>query len=122
MKLGIDFHGVLNTYPSFCHLTHLFCKHGHEVHIMTGNRITPEFEKELVELGVHWTHLFSITDYHAEKGVDIVNDSKGNPWLPSKLWNPTKAVYAEKMGIDFIIDDSEVYGKFFHKIPYLQLK
>ena len=40
MKIGLDFHGVINTSPEFFGLiSKLLLDAGHEVHIITGNDI-----------------------------------------------------------------------------------
>ncbi len=124
MKLGLDFHGVCDTYPEIYRpLTQALLSAYYsdprrtqinEVHIITGGRKSSKILKVLEELGIVHTHFFSILDYHAESGTTrIWNDDKGQPWMEEHLWNPTKAEYCERMGIDLMIDDSPIYGSYF---------
>jgi hypothetical protein len=61
-----------------------------------------------------------LADYHKEKGVELLYDDNGNPWIDDETWNQTKAEICEKENIDFHIDDSPIYGKYF-KTPYAQI-
>lgn len=113
LKFGLDFHGVIDSYPEFFkELSRMLVDNGHEIHIMTGSRKELAM-KELRGTGVIWTHFFSITDHHESIGTEVTNDSNGNPHMPADVWNPVKAEYCKKHGIHMIIDDSPVYGKFF---------
>jgi hypothetical protein len=40
----------------------------------------------------------------------------GMPWADSTLWDPAKAEMCAIEGIDVIIDDSPIYGKYFDAI------
>jgi len=113
-KLGIDIHGTIDFLPKVWSLfSNLLVDNGHQVHIMTGSKITNEIKKQLYELGIKWTHIFSITDYHESIGTEIIYDSKGNPWMDQKLWNKTKAEYAKEKKLDLMVDDSSIYLKKF---------
>lgn len=117
LKLGFDIHGVIDEQiPFFVELTQLLVGAGHEVHIISG----PKKEKilvELVNLGVSFTHVFSITDYHLSMGMQVEFDDQDNPHMPDYLWDKTKAEYCLKHGIQLHLDDSDVYNYFF-KTPY----
>lgn len=117
IKIGLDLHGVIDARPDFFKkLTALLVKSGHEVHIITGATIKEELPL-LKKIGISYTHLFSITDYHAELGTPIVWDEIGEPHLNPYLWDKTKGEYCKKHDIDLHIDDSEIYHYFF-KTPY----
>jgi hypothetical protein len=117
IKIGLDLHGVIDARPEFFkELTRLFVENGHEVHIITGAVPTTELQK-IKELGVSYTHLFSITDHHKQIGTPITWDEKGHPHLDTYLWDKTKAEYCKKHDIDLHIDDSDIYHYFF-KTPY----
>ncbi len=117
IKIGLDIHGVVDSNLIFFKtLTKLLVDNGHEVHIITGARI----EKELPFLkknSISYTHLFSITDHHIEKGTKIIWDEKNDPHLETYLWDKTKAEYCKKQKIDIHFDDSDIYNYFF-KTPY----
>ncbi len=117
IKIGLDLHGVIDAKPDFFRaLTKLFVDNGHEVHIITGSKAEVEVEK-IKELGVSYTHIFSITDHHIKAGTPIKWDDKGEPHLDTYHWDKTKAEYCHEHGIDLHFDDSDTYGYFF-KTPY----
>lgn len=117
IKIGIDIHGVIDVHPEFFSvLTKLLVDNGHEVHIITGSRIKEEI-KHLENYNVSYTHLFSITDHHTNKGTVVTWDDKGEPHLDPYLWDKTKAEYCKEAGIDLHFDDSDTYNYFF-KTPY----
>jgi hypothetical protein len=114
MKIGLDIHGVCDTNPEFFkEMSRLFVEAGHEVHILTGMRVSDGALDEIKELGISYTHFFSIADYHEQSGTAISNDSNGNPWMDNEAWDRTKGDYCEKHKIDFCIDDTERYGDHF---------
>lgn len=117
IKIGLDLHGVIDAKPElFKILTKLLVDNGHEVHIITGSKMEKELPL-LTELGISYTHLFSITDYHTEIGTHIEWTNSENPNLDPYLWDKTKGEYCAKHNIDLHMDDSEIYNYFF-KTPY----
>lgn len=120
MKIGIDIHGVADKYRRFfVELSRLFVEAGHEVHIVTGRR-QKEMESEVKEIGLKWTHFFSICDYHEARGTEISYGPRNNPWMDEKLWRETKAAYAERVGLDMMFDDSDNFWRYF-KTPYARI-
>ena len=130
MKIGFDFHGILDIFlqpntvvraPAvFKILADLLLDAGHEVYIITGEENTLAFRNELARLGIRYTKIFSITTYHKRKGTSVRYDKNGEPWLDKDLWNRTKADYCRRNKIDLHIDDSAIYGKYF-TTPFLLL-
>lgn len=119
-KLGLDLHGVIDKTPKFFSLiSKLLIENGHEVHIMTGEHSGENLEKQLNDCNIDYTHLFSIADYHKENGAAINYDSDGNPWMDSKLWDKSKAEYAEKNELNLVIDDTARYGAYFKSLPFM---
>jgi len=125
MKIGVDIHGVANSQPEFfAELTYLFVNAGHEVHILTGPSLKPNSKygertlKEISDLNLTYTHLFSIVDYHEEIGTAIKYEDENNPWIDKQLWNNTKGIYCEKHNIDLMLDDTAVYADHF-KTPFV---
>lgn len=121
IKIGIDIHGVIDTFDYFAALSRLHMKAGHEVHIITGQKKDDATEEMLRSLGVTYSHYFSIVDFTEEKyGKDFVEwDEKGLPHVPSHVWNPTKAIYCRNNNIDILFDDSPQYAGFFNDIDTL---
>jgi len=114
MKAGFDFHGVLDAEPErFALFIEFLMFQGHEVHIITGHEETQEFRGRLISMGINWTHFFSIISYHKSIGTAITYDENGGPWMDKELWNRSKAEYCKNNSIDFLIDDSDIYGSYF---------
>lgn len=117
LKIGVDIHGVATDATEFFQgLTHLLVSGGHEVHIITG----PPSDKAKIEveaLGLAYTHLFSIADYHKQAGTPMTWDSRGHPFMDDYNWDKTKADYCLREGIQLHMDDSDSYNYFF-KTPY----
>ncbi len=120
MKLGLDFDGVISDDPDkFSWLSGMLVGGGQEVHIITGNRGTPEFLKNLDGLGIWYTHFFSISDYHHDIGTPMTGYEENNTWIDEEVWNKSKAIYCAKYGIDLHIDDSPIYGEYFQGTTYI---
>ena len=119
MKLGLDYDGVITDQPEmFSAMSHLYLAANHEVHVITGNRGTPEFMANLEKTGIVFSHFFSIADYLYEQGAAVTGFDENRPWFAENLWNKTKGGYCCRNQISFHIDDSEIYGQFF-TTPYL---
>lgn len=114
LKIGLDIHGICDANPEFfSELSRLFVNAGHNVHILTGRRVSDGALEEIESLGLSYTHFFSISDYHVEIGTKVWEDDEGNPWLEGELWDRTKGDYCAKHQIDFHIDDTARYGDYF---------
>jgi hypothetical protein len=117
IKIGFDMHGVIDTKPEFFRtLIKLLVDNGHEVHIITGAKSVQE-KNTLKELGIPFTHVFSITEHYEKLGTPISWDEKGEPHLNAYLWDKAKAAYCKEHDIDLHLDDSDIYHYFF-KTPY----
>jgi hypothetical protein len=114
-KLGLDVHGVCANNPEvFGPLSQVLVQAGHEVHIITGKRFSPEFAAQLTGYGLAWTHFFSIAEYLKEKGVHTNNDDPDNPHFDDKIaWDSAKAEYCAANKISLHIDDGDDYIPFF---------
>ena len=40
-------------------------------------------------------------------------DEQGRPWVDDELWNKAKGEYAKREGLDLVLDDTEIYKKYF---------
>lgn len=117
MKLGLDFHGVVEAYPKFFQpITKTLINAGHQVHIITGAKYSEEIYYKLnYECGLlkGYTHFFSIVDHHTKQGTNIWYDEKETPWMDEGTWNKTKSYYCERENINLHIDDSMKYLEHF---------
>ena len=119
-KLGLDLHGVSDKIPEFFSLiSKLLVDAGHEVHLMTGEHEGDYLNQQIKDCGLIYTHLFSIADWHKRRGTDISYDTDGNPWMDSKTWDSSKALYAEEEGIHLVIDDTARYGTYFKETIFM---
>jgi len=112
MNVGIDVHGVIDLYPSaFKIITANLVKDFHGVHIITGQ----EWEKikpMIDDLGIQYTHHFSIVDYHRNKGTKMWKDKKGTFWMDEMEWVRSKGDYIHRENIDIHFDDTWEYANF----------
>ena len=125
-KLGLDIHGVVDSMPEFfSFLTDSFVKNGGEVHLITGGHWNEDFEKQLNEFGVKWTHKFSVYDHLIETGAGITGeiqfpDGTIQKKFENGLWDHVKADYCKKNNISLHIDDTLIYNDFF-QTPFARL-
>lgn len=121
-KVGLDLHGVIDSMPEFfAFFTKAIIDAGGEIHIITGG--TSEKDIKLLEdYGIRWTHFFSISDYHREKGTPTqgTHPKYGFPQISDQEWDRTKGEYCQKHGIDLHIDDTLIYNDYF-TTPFCRL-
>lgn len=126
MKIGLDYHGVITKYPKIIGrlASILFLAGGNEIHIITGHSLPPEFKDRLSKIFpmmiVH--KIYSLTDELEARGFPFTINDKGGKMFDKEVWNKEKSIYCENNGIDIMIDDSPVYGQYFKKTIYLQVK
>ena len=113
-KVGLDVHGIASNDPEFFSaLSKLIIDAGWELHVISGRSLKKGLEEELEQYKISYTHIFSIVDYHEKQGTSIRYDENGGPWIDNEAWNRTKGDYCEREQIDFHLDDSDIYGKYF---------
>lgn len=115
-KIGIDFHGVLNTNPlffqSFCNL--ILANNG-EVYIISGGP-HEEILRFLDTWQIKFTNVWCIYDYFDAKN-EVMFLPDGSFHVEDEAWNAAKGIYCFQNNISVMIDDSLVYGKYF-STPY----
>jgi hypothetical protein len=124
MRLGLDYHGIIDKHPKiYGLLSKLVMFFGGRVFIITGHSVTPDFIGDLHDLKMRYDQILSIIDYHKDHGIKVRYDEKGDPWIDEEVWNATKADLCELYNIDVHVDDSKIYGKYFKgKTKYLLIK
>ena len=121
LKLGLDFHGVIDTFPEMiAEMSRMFVAAGHEVHVITGLKRDAIVQKGLDDFGIYYTHYFSIVEQLEQDGVTIVWRD-GLPYADKIYWDIAKRDYCQKNEIDLMIDDSPVYKDTFHDISTVYL-
>lgn len=119
MHLSLDVHGVIDQdLRHWKSLAQLIRKMGGEVTILTGESITPQL---LNQLGgeVFWDHLVSIQDELSKTMQPESYNEFGRPVFPAEAWDSFKGKYCDEHGIPMHVDDTERYGKYFHKTRFL---
>jgi len=119
IKLGLDVHGVIDEDPEFfSNLSDVMFKQGHSIFIITGREIGAELVEEIKKYEIQYTTILSITTYQKILGtpVSYLDDRKSQPIMDPTIWNPTKAALCATAGIDIMVDDSIIYGKYFQDI------
>lgn len=115
-KIGVDFHGVINTKPDFFRE---FCREalkiGLEVYIISGGP-RETILAYLNQYQIPYTKLWCIFDYYEQRHqVEFYDD--GSFRINDELWNKAKAEYCKEHNICIHIDDSVIYGREF-ATPY----
>jgi len=116
IKLGLDVHGVIDRNPVFfSRLTNVLHQEGSIILIVTGRERCKDLMGELESFGIVYTEILSITSHQKALGTPIcyLNNDKTQPVMDPEIWNPTKAALCASFGIDIMIDDSPIYGKYF---------
>ena len=116
LKIGLDFHGVINTNPSyFKDFTEYAVAQGHQIYIVTGGPASA-ISSFLKAWGIKYTEMYTILDHYSALGkVTFFPD--GHFKMDENLWDAAKAKYCRKHNISIMIDDSIVYGRSF-TTPY----
>ena len=126
IKFGVDYHGVYEKYYNIFNVfNRLLIDNKHEVHLITGEPIEDniKFKTKLKKMGngiIHFTHMFSITDYLIDNDFPYVQTHNGIKFI-NEDWDSAKARYCLDNNITLMVDDSEIYGTYF-KTPYIRLK
>lgn len=114
MKFGLDIHGVIDKCPKFfSEFTKRMTSLGHEIHILTGVKISDRVINELDEMGIIYDKIFSITDYLISENEEVTWEDSRNPWFNPDVWNRVKSDYCRKYNIDLHIDDTLDYALYF---------
>lgn len=115
-KIGVDFHGVINTDPRFFkEFIDIALTTGFETHIISGGP-KDDIEKFLALHKIRYTSLWCIFDYFDDKQeVEFLPD--GSFHVDDVAWNSAKGEYCRRNEICVHIDDSLIYGKYF-STPY----
>jgi len=120
-RIGLDMHGVIDSNPVlFSELTKILVESGNEVHIITGGSWKGDnIERDLIKLGIKWTHYFSVYDSLKESGVPTVGkvkfpDGRIQDKFEDGHWDQAKGEYCKKNNISLHLDDTLMYNEFFN--------
>lgn len=116
MKLGIDYHGVLNTNPLFFRqFNTLALQNRHQIFIISGSK-QQDVQAYLNRHDIPFSYIFSLLDYFEVRDLVTFYDN-GSFFVPDELWNKAKAQFCAANNISVHIDDSVLYGTYF-KTPF----
>jgi hypothetical protein len=120
MKIGIDLHGVIDSDPDlFKSLFTLMSLQNREVYIVSGPPradIIAELDKLGFEEKSHYTDVYSVVDFLKESGVKMWQDKNRRWWCNDKDWCESKAKICDKLSLEYMLDDKEMYRKAFDDI------
>lgn len=125
ISIGIDIHGCLDTIPDTLKeiMCSLICRKNN-VYIITGIpfvHVKQTLDDLLIFKDVHYTHFFSIEEHLLKNNNKVIGyDKKGRNIFRSLDWDMAKANYCHKHKIELMLDDSNVYGRYF-STPYAQI-
>ncbi len=116
MIIGLDLNVVRRRRDQmafFSELTRLMVTNGNEVHLVTEEPASAGLEHRLrEEMGLVWTHLFSVPDHLRRTGV-TVEYVNGTPQADETAWHQARADYCSRAGIHLHLDDSPVSLRYF---------
>lgn len=116
MKIGIDYHGVINRNPSFFSgFSHAAKTKNVTLYIVSGAS-EKSVKNFLVEHNICYDKIFSLLDYFEAKKM-VTYFENGSFFVDNESWNRAKADFCAQNQIDFHIDDSILYGTYF-KTPF----
>ena len=111
-KIGLDFHGVISAQPkNFAIFCHEIRQKGIEVYIISGGP-KDDVKRYLDNHNIEYDHIWAIIDYYTNLGLSTFYED-GTFQVPTDIWDKAKAAYCAEQKIEFHIDDSNIYGKYF---------
>ena len=112
MKIGIDYHGVINSNPEFFKkFADSALKENHRIVILSGSS-ADEVETYLTTYQIPFSEIYSLLDDFKSRGlVQFYED--GSFFVNNDIWNKAKAKYCLEHKVDVHIDDSMLYGAYF---------
>lgn len=112
MKIGIDYHGVINRDPKFfAAFTKEAVKKRVEIFVVSGGA-RKDVEAYLKEHDISYNGIFSLLDYFSERNM-VTFYEDGSFFVENEIWNRAKAKFCFDNKIDVHIDDSMLYGAYF---------
>ena len=117
MKIGIDLHGVIDDDPLL--FRSLMSLQNREVYIVSGPPkadIIAELDKLGFKKSTHYKEAYSIVDFLKESGVEMWQDKNGRWWSNTKDWVESKAKICDRLSLEYMLDDQEMYRAAFDDI------
>jgi len=112
MKIAFDIHGTLDAEPALRGMADLLAQDANNtIYIISGPR-RDRIIRRLRKLGMNPDKfvIVSIVDYLEAKGVEFVDDERGNPFCNEEIWWQSKGDICREYDIEVIIDDSIRYA------------
>jgi hypothetical protein len=111
----MDYHGVITAAPDFfARFNALALAGGCEVYVLSGGS-RQDILKDLNNRKIGFSYIWSLVDYFDNQHV-VERYQNGTFKVDDTLWNQAKAHYCVRHGIDFYLDDSMLYGKYFETL------
>lgn len=120
LKIGLDLHGVIDRDPTTFSI--ISKQRDITVFVITGEELSEKLLFKILnyEIRVKEKNIFSITSFHKHLGTPItyLNNNPTQPYIEPEIWNRTKSVICKLLDLDYMIDDSPIYGNYFLKKEY----
>jgi len=119
MIIGIDLHGVADTYPEIKGLLEAIRSGGNQVYVISGphvDKIVARLEALEFKHKVHYDEILSVVHFLKYYNYEMWQDEKGDWWTSDEDWWSSKAKICLEYNIDIMIDDSERYREWFEKL------
>jgi len=112
MKIGIDYHGVINSNPDFFKkFNALALKNKHSIVVLSGGS-AKDVKAYLNAHQISFSDVYSLVDDFSARGLAQFYED-GSFFVNNEIWNKAKAKYCFEHHVDVHIDDSMVYGAYF---------
>jgi predicted peroxiredoxin len=122
MKIGIDLHGVIDSNPKLFKMVlfGLSMSGKVKIYIVSGPPkadIISELENLGIEQDLHYDEVYSVVDFLKESGVKMWQDERSRWWTNEEDWCASKSKICDKLHLDIMLDDKEMYRAGFNNIP-----
>jgi hypothetical protein len=112
IKIGLDYHGVITANPLFFKKFNEYAlEKGCLIYVISGG-YKSDIEEYLKLHNIKYSTVWSMVEHFDNLGK-ITHYNDGSFHVDNDLWDKAKAQYCAENKIDFHIDDSLIYGKYF---------
>ena len=114
MKIGYDFHGVIEAYPKIFQPKLELLNQEFEIYIISGppsQQLKQELEDCGYYLGMHYHSALSVVDWLKNHNVPMDQHTNGSWYCADEIWWKSKAMICEEYGIDMLYDDKLEYAE-----------
>ena len=112
IKIGVDYHGVITANPDFFKKFNEYAINNNCLIYVISGGSEKDIKKFMEERGILYSKIWSTLDYYDALN-EVEHFADGSFKVDDVLWDKAKGWYCAANKIDFHIDDSVIYGKYF---------